>query len=147
MTLNCTAPGALTRLRAALGTDYLKSCTKPYSQECRPARTAAQRDKVNGQPCWECTGSNATGTASFHSDGRSKKQKTRMADGTFKKLQYRTHDHQPPLNEAWEKGGCHLGIDGFKELMGRAEFALPHCEKHYMAQGTKVKKKVAKMRG
>jgi hypothetical protein len=147
MTLNCTTLGALTTLRAELGDNYNKPCpkNKPYSQACRPRRSAEQRDAVNGKPCWECKGKKATGTAAFHRDGTSKLQKTKMEDGTFKMKEYRTHDHQPPLEEAWYKGGCHLTVAKFKEMMRKAKFVRPHCEKHYMSQGSKVKKKAAKI--
>lgn len=146
---NATAPGALTRLRAALGDNYNKPCpkTRPYSQACRPGRSAEQRDAVNGQPCWECKGDD--GTAPFvnnRSRPKSKKQWTKNPDGSWEKKEYRTHDHQPPLNEAWDKGGCWLGVEKFKELMRKKEFALPHCEKHYMSQGSKVKAKAARNR-
>lgn len=148
---NCTAPGAKVLLRnklAALGVKMgKKKCTTPYSQDCRPDRTAAQRDKVNGQPCWECKGKKATGSAPFHRDGTSKTQRTKGADGVFREKEYRTHDHQPPLNRAWELGGCHLGVDKFKELMGEADMVRPHCEKHYMSQGSKVKKHAKAARG
>jgi hypothetical protein len=150
---NCTAPGAKVLLKgklAALGVKMgKKKCDVPYSQDCRPDRTAAQRDAVNGKPCWECKGKKATGTAPFHRDGTSKMQETKMADGTWKDKEYRTHDHQPPLNRAWELGGCHLqpSPDAFKKLMGEADMVRPHCEKHYMAQGSKVKAHAKAARG
>ncbi|TPI52085.1 DUF4150 domain-containing protein [Mesorhizobium sp. B2-6-7] len=149
---NCTTLGALTTLRAELGDLYNTPCpkNKPYSQACRPGRSAEQRNAVNGKPCWECKGKRATGTAPFHREKRgrrkSKKQWTKNADGSWEKKEYRTHDHQPPLNEAWDKGGCHLGVEKFKEMMRKAKFARPHCEEHYMSQGSKVKAKVARSR-
>ena len=51
-----------------------------------------------------------------------------------------TPDHQPPLNRAWELGGCHLGIKKFKELMSKPEMVRPHCRAHSNSQGTKVSK-------
>lgn len=145
---NCTAPGALTALKKELGSNYSETvrCKEPYdSNKHRPARTAEQRDAVNGKKCWECKG--GTGTSSYEGPGTPRKmQRTAVIDQNGKKTMvmkdYRTHDHQPPLTRAWELGGCRLRPtpDKFLEMMGKAEFVRPHCKRHSDAQGTKVKK-------
>jgi uncharacterized Zn-binding protein involved in type VI secretion len=114
---------------------------KKYNKKCRPSRKAAQRDEVNGNPCWECKMEGKSDADSFYlgADG-SKLQKTRVDDGSFEQKEYMTHDHQPPLVVAWYMGGCHMGRDKFKEHFSKPETVKPHCKAHATSQGSKAKK-------
>jgi hypothetical protein len=146
---NCTAPGALVILKKELGANYRAgTCPKPYdSEKHRPSIKQPQKDAVYGKKCWECAKqirakrrAKTPGGKWMREEDYGKKDsggKRRFKNRDRKKM---TPDHQPPLNRAWELGGCHLkpSPDAFKELMSKPEMVRPHCRNHSNSQGTKV---------
>lgn len=109
-------------------------CDEAYSDACRPSRTAAQRDAVNGEPCWECK------TTIWDKSIGSKPEWSRNANGDWVEKEYMTHDHQPPLCVAWEMGGCNMDFDDFMEYFASAESVKPHCRGCARSQGSQAAK-------
>ncbi|MCO5066549.1 MAG: DUF4150 domain-containing protein [Rhizobiaceae bacterium] len=148
---NCTAPGARTLLEnklIELGIEPGTPCPKPYeSEKHRPGITQAQEDEVYGKKCWECAKQIRAGKKPKTPGGKwMRKSGYEARYGRRRRKIYKnrdrkrmTPDHQPPLNRAWELGGCHLKTAGFKELMSQPEMVRPHCRAHSNSQGTKVK--------
>jgi len=154
---NCTAPGALVILKAALGSDYRKSkCKTSYdSDKHRPSIKQPQKDEVYGKQCWECAKQIRAGKRAKTPGGKWMREEDYGKADSGGKKRYKnrdrkkmTPDHQPPLNRAWELGGCHLkpSPDAFKELMSKPEMVRPHCRAHSNTQGTKVSKIGASIR-
>ena len=146
---NCTAPGALVLLKAALGTDYKKGlCTEPYdSAKHRPGMKQGQKDQVYGKKCWECARQIRRGKKPKTPGGRwmreadySKADSSGNTPFANRDRKAMTPDHQPPLNRAWELGGCHMkeSPDAFKAMMSKPEMVRAHCRAHSNSQGSKV---------
>ncbi len=147
---NATAPGALVILKAALGAAYRTPCNKPYdSEKHRPSIKQPQKDAVYGKRCWECAKQiRARRRAKTRGGKWMRPEDYKKPDsGGVKRYENRdpkemTPDHQPPLNRAWELGGCNLkpppATERFKELMSKPEMVRPHCRSHSNSQGTKV---------
>lgn len=145
---NCVAPGAIESFKL-VAPQGKGDCPpgRPYSQACRPSRKAAQRDAVNGRPCWECKrDSTKKIEPSYYSDSRKKMQWT-VVDKKWKKTEYMTHDHQPPLMLAWYLGGCWMekSPDAFKEHFSKPETVKPHCQAHASSQGGTIQAYVNNM--
>ena len=149
---NATAPGALVRLKKALGDLYKTECKDEYNSELhRPSIKQPQEDEVYGKRCWECAKQIRAKRRAKTPGGRwmreedyfkpDRRGETPFAERDRKRM---TPDHQPPLNRAWELGGCNLPPPppptGFKALMSKPEMVRPHCRAHSNAQGTKVAK-------
>ena len=141
---NCIDPAALTKFALALAAHGMLGVPcdpNNYKKKCRPSRKAVQRDAVNGKPCWEC------GSSSYR-PGKAKLQGINVpgVEGKVKK-EYMTHDHQPPLQLAWEMGGCHMqqSPDAFKKFFSTPESVKPHCRACACSQGGTVNKFVRDM--
>jgi hypothetical protein len=139
---NCIDASALVDflIKLILEGNFKPCGNKKYSKKCRPSRKAAQRDEVNGKPCWECKRDGKSDAAStYYASGKKKTQKTfDAASGAFQQKDYMTHDHQPPLVVAWNMGGCHMGKDAFKEHFSKPETVKPHCKAHATSQGSQA---------
>ena len=135
---NCVDVQALVDFMIALmAAGNFRPCDTHYSSDqCRPARTDAQAEAVNGKPCWECQ-RDAGGSSvapSYRGAGGAAKPVTNAAGET---KEYMTHDHQPPLNMAWELGGCWMekSPEAFKQHFAKPETVKPHCRAHACSQG------------
>ncbi|MGE0500236.1 MAG: DUF4150 domain-containing protein [Rhizobiaceae bacterium] len=134
---NCVDVQALVDFMVMLMSEgNFRPCDTHYSSgRCRPARSDAQADAVNGQPCWECSrDTEGPVTASYFGDPNRPKPSNPDVPGS---AEYMTHDHQPPLNMAWELGGCWMeeSPEAFKEHFAKPETVKPHCQAHACSQG------------
>ncbi len=147
---NCTAPGALVTLRGQAGFVEGGKCKTPYnSDKHRPSMKKDQKDAVYGLKCWECTKQINAGNKPRTPGGRWMREadynkKTSKGKRPYKNRDRKkmTPDHQPPLNRAWELGGCNMkpSPKAFKDMMSKAEMVRPHCRAHSNSQGSKVSK-------
>jgi uncharacterized Zn-binding protein involved in type VI secretion len=146
---NCTAPGALVTLKAQPGFVLAtKKCKVPYdSAKHRPGITKEQKDEVYGKRCWECAKQIRAGKRAKTPGGRWMREADYGKKDSGGKRRYKnrdrkrmTPDHQPPLNRAWELGGCNMkpSPEAFKAMMRKAAMVRAHCRAHSNSQGSKV---------
>ncbi len=155
MVLNCTAPGALVKLKNQPGFK-LGKCTEPYNSDIhRPDILQPQENEVHGKKCWECSRQNRRGKRAKTPGGKWMREKDYFKPNSRGETPFEerdrkrmTPDHQPPLNRAWDLGGCNMqpSPDAFKKMMQKAEMVRAHCRAHSCSQGTKVKKASAAAR-
>jgi hypothetical protein len=143
---NCLDPAAIVQFAVALSQlGMLKPCPEPYNPKVhRPDKdpSKAQEQAVDNKPCWECARDHGEtkavwNTASTGTVGDVRQ--IRVEGATMSRgAGAMTHDHQPPLAVAWEMGGCHMGVENFKELFDRPEMVKPHCQAHFRSQGSRA---------
>ena len=151
---NCMDPAAIVQFAVALMMiDKLGPCDEKYdTKKHRPSPdpTKEQTEAVDGKPCWECKRDDPNVTEPAWNTRKNSSGKI-VVDPTKDTMKTRgdkamTHDHQPPLNIAWEMGGCHLGEDKFKELFSKKEMVVPHCDAHAKSQGGQLRHDVSRLR-
>jgi hypothetical protein len=140
----CVDMRAIVSFVLALPITEFEPCNEPYSRSKLGlgSTTDKQKAHVRGGPCWECKRDlhKSDWTSITLSSGKVV-AKTSEYTGGYDDPKYFTPDHQPPLNVAWNLGGCHMkpSPKAFQDWANSTQAVKPHCRFHSSSQGGTVR--------